>query len=150
MIEVDQTQEFPELALCGRSWEIADGLDFLWQGVDSMPVDQVSEEFKALHPKLALSWIDDDSILLQSLQDQPEVAENKEVVDVCVAEVKPPKHLVNEPLESLCCISQSKGHSGKLRVQMEWKWQSLECPPHLQAFGGRLSLRRWFCHVVRP
>ena len=44
-VEVDQPQEFPQLALCGGSWEVADGLDFLWQGMDPVPVNEVTKEF---------------------------------------------------------------------------------------------------------
>ena len=43
----------------------------------------------------------------------PEKNWQLQVIDVGITEGQPTKDLVNEPLESLCCVAQAKRHSSE-------------------------------------
>ena len=73
MIEIDETDELTKFALSSGLWEIADGLYFLFEWVNSCTIHPMSEKLEALHSKFAFLWVYDDSMAIQALQDCTEM-----------------------------------------------------------------------------
>ena len=118
VVKVDKTEELSQLALGGGLREIADDAYLLLKRADALAVHMMPKELQMCHSQHALGWIDQDAILAQSLQDQPEVllvlvgvrTGDEDVVHVSIAELEAAKDLIHKALEGLSCVTQSERH----------------------------------------
>ena len=68
MIKVDEAEKFTMLALCRRLWKVPDDLNLSLQRSYPLAVDIVSKELQMIDAKYALSWIDDNAVLIEAFQ----------------------------------------------------------------------------------
>lgn len=79
----------------------------------------VSQELLVLFTKDALCWVYDDSMPLELCKDSTKVvlklfrcrAGYEQVIQMSIAAGQFAQDLVNESLESLCCIAETEGHA---------------------------------------
>ena len=97
-------------------------LYFGLQRADAVTVNVVSKELQSCSTEVAFGGVDNNAVVAQTSKDLPYVvlmflracAGNQEVIYVGVTKMQAPQNWIDEPLESLCCIPESKWHSEKL------------------------------------
>ena len=145
VVVVHHPKKLLELALGRRLRELLNGVALGRKWSDACWRDCVSKKLDGCHTELGLVCVDLDAIILQPLEDLVEVllvasfirTGDEEIVDVGEAEGQTSKDLVDEALEGLCCIPQSKRHpdvfeqskrcdDGCLRDVIRMNWNLVE------------------------
>ena len=70
MVKVNETKELTELSLVLWLRKVLYGLDLLWQWAYTLAVNTVTQKIQLGDSKLALGWVYNDSVFLETVEHQ--------------------------------------------------------------------------------
>ena len=71
VIKTDKPKELVQLALCRGLRKLPENSHCVLQKMYALAVNLVSQKFQLCDTQFALNWVDDDTVVLESLKDQP-------------------------------------------------------------------------------
>ena len=126
-IKIDRSKKTSQILSDHGSGKVFDHLDFLWQGLNSIFVDEMTQEGDFRFPEFTFGGVDFEIVLPETLENLSQVVQvllvvprgDSDVVNIFEAKWKACQNLVDVPLEGLAGISETELHNREFE-QSKW------------------------------